>query len=189
VLVASTGPRGDKRFEGKSIAEIAKLLGKDEWSTFFDLVAAGGVSVNPKSMNEEQKHLAFRTEWISVCTDAAPTDIGTATGAHPRAFGSFVRVLSKYVRDEKVISWEAAIRKMSSLAANRLSLFDRGRIAPGLAADLLLFDPARLDDKSTFTQPLALAEGLDYVFVNGVPVIERRQFTSANPGRVLRHRR
>lgn len=189
VLVASTGPRGDKRLEGKSIAEIAKLLSKDEWTTFFDLVAAGGASVNPKSMNEEQKHMALRTEWISVCTDAAPTDIATATGSHPRAFGSFVRVLSKYVRDEKVLSWEAAIRKMSSLAANRLSMFDRGKIAPGMAADILVFDPARLDDKASFTNPLALAEGLDYVIVNGVAVIDSKQFSSANPGRVLRHRR
>jgi N-acyl-D-aspartate/D-glutamate deacylase len=185
VLVASVGS-GDKRFEGKSIAEIARLRGSGEWTTFFDLVAANNVSVNPKSMDEAQKHLALRTEWVSVCTDAAPTDIRTATGAHPRAFGSFVRVLSLYVRDEKVLSWESAVRKMSSLAANRLSLFDRGRIALGMAADIVVLDAGRLADRASFTNPLAFPEGISYVLVNGVPVIDGGRLTDANPGRVLR---
>jgi len=127
VLVAQAR---DKRFEGKSIAEIARLRGTDDWTTFFDLVQAGNVDVNPKSMNEEQKHLALRTEWVSICTDSPPLSTAVATNAHPRAFGSFPRILAKYVRDEHIISLEAAIRKMTSLAANQLMIYDRGRIAP-----------------------------------------------------------
>jgi N-acyl-D-aspartate/D-glutamate deacylase len=188
VLVASVGAGTDKKFEAKSVAAIAKMRGVDEWTAFFDLVAAGEVSVNPRSMNEEQKHLALRTEWVSVCTDAAPTAMAKATGAHPRTFGSFPRVLAHYVREGKVISWEAAIRKMSSLAANRLGLYDRGRIAPGLAADLVVFDPEKVQDKATFENPLQHPEGIPYVIVNGAPVIDGGRFTAANPGRVLRRR-
>ncbi|MEZ5401308.1 MAG: D-aminoacylase [Bryobacteraceae bacterium] len=187
VLVASVGAGGEKRFEAKSVAEIAKMRGVDDWTAFFDLVAAGEVSVNPRSMNEEQKHLALRTEWVSVCTDAAPTPV-SATGAHPRAFGSFPRILAHYVRDGKVISWEAAVRKMSSLAANRLGLYDRGRIALGLAADLVVFDPEKVRDKANFAHPVAFPEGIPYVIVNGEPVIDGGKFAQTNPGRVLRRR-
>jgi N-acyl-D-aspartate/D-glutamate deacylase len=146
------------------------------------------VSVNPKSMNEEQKNLAFRTEWVSLCTDAPPTPI-TATGAHPRAFGAFPRVLSHYVREEHVLSIESAIRKMSSLPANRLGLHDRSRIAPGLAADLVIFNPETIRDTATFEKPLSFPEGMPHVIVNGVAVIDAGRFTNANPGRVLRYRR
>lgn len=151
VLVAQVGPGAEKRFEGKSVEQIAGMRGVDSWTAFFDLVQNGDVSVNPRSMNEEQKWEALRTEWVSVCTDAEPINIATATSAHPRAFGSFVRILAKYVREEKIVSLEAAVRKMSSLPANRLKLYDRGRIAPGMAADLLVFEPERVQDTATFT--------------------------------------
>lgn len=188
ILVASVGGTLDKAYEAKSIAEIAKLRGASEWDTFFDLAATNSVSVNPKSMNEEQKNLAFRTEWVSLCTDAPPTLI-TATGAHPRAFGSFPRVLAHYVRDEHVLSLEAAIRKMSSLPANRLGLYDRSRIAPGMAADLVIFNPETVKDTATFEKPLRFPEGIPHVIVNGVAVIDAGRFVSANPGKVLRYRR
>jgi N-acyl-D-aspartate/D-glutamate deacylase len=188
ILVASVGGSLDKAYEAKSIAEIAKLRNADEWTTFFDLAATNSVSVNPKSMNEEQKNLAFRTEWVSLCTDAPPTLI-TATGAHPRAFGAFPRVLSHYVREEHVLSIESAIRKMSSLPANRLGLHDRSRIAPGLPADLVIFNPETVRDTATFEKPLSFPEGIPHVIVNGVAVIDAGRFTNANPGRVLRYRR
>ncbi len=187
ILIASVGEGVDKRFEGKSISEVAKMRGSDDWSTFFDLLGMGEVTVNPKSMNEEQKHLALRTEWVSLCTDAPPTAL-TATGAHPRAFGAFARVLGKYVRDEKVISVENAVRKMTTLPANRLGLYDRGRITPGAAADLLIFDPERVADTATFVKPLSYAIGIPYVLVNGEVVIDNGRFTSTNSGAVLRHR-
>src|SRR5713226_3744868 len=186
ILVAHVGANGDKRFEGKSVEEIAKLRGVDAWTAFFDLVEQGGVSVNPKSMDEEQKREALRAEWVSVCTDSEPLNIATATGAHPRAFGSFARILARYVREERVISLEAAVRKLSSLPANTLQLYDRGRIAPGMAADLLVFDPARVEDTATFTKPLSFPVGIDYVLVNGKLAIDNGRFTEENGGAVLR---
>ena len=177
---------GDKKFEGKSIAEIAKMRGQDEWNTFFDLVQAGEVSVNPKSMNEEQKHLALRAEFISFCTDSEPIDVAQATNAHPRAFGSFPRVLAKYVREEKIITLEMAIRKMTSLPANRLKLYDRGRIAPGMAADLVIFDPNTIQDTATFAKPLSFPTGFSYVLVNGKIAVEQGRSTGDLTGAVLR---
>jgi N-acyl-D-aspartate/D-glutamate deacylase len=187
ILVASVGARLDKNYEGKSIAQIARLRQQDEWSAFFDLLATDTVSVNPVSMNEQQKHLALRTPWVSLCTDAPPVALHKATGAHPRAFGSFPRVLAKYVRDENIIPLEMAVRKMTSLAANRLGLFDRGRIAPGLWADLVLVDLDKVQDKATFTQPLAFPDGIPYVIVNGVVAIDDGRFSPHNAGHVLRH--
>ena len=184
VLVAEAS---EKSIEGKSVGEIASMRNQDVWTTFFDLVRKGGVSVNPKSMNEEQKHLALRTPFVSICTDSSPMDIETATGAHPRAFGSFPRVLAQYVRQDRVIGLEEAIRKMTSLAANRLRLYDRGRIAPGMAADLVVFDPARIQDTATFTKPLSFPEGISHVLVNGQLAVENGRGTSAMSGRVLRH--
>ena len=186
ILVADVEAPTDKGFEGKSIEEIARLRGVDAWSTFFNLVEQGGVSVNPKSMDEEQKRLALRTEWVSVCTDSLPLSHATATNAHPRAFGSFARILAKYVREEKVVSLESAVRQMSSLAANTLKLYDRGRITPGMAADLVIFDPARVQDTATFTKPLSFPEGIPYVIVNGKVAIDNGRFTEANSGAVLR---
>jgi N-acyl-D-aspartate/D-glutamate deacylase len=188
VLVASVGPGIDKHYEGKSIAEIAKIRNEDEWNTFFDLVATGRIDVNPKSMDEAQKRLALRTEWVSICTDSQPLDIRTTTNAHPRAFGSFARVLAKYVREEKVISLEQAVRQMSSLPANFLQLYDRGRIAPGMAADLLVFDPQRIQDTATFAKPLSFPVGMPYVIVNGKVEIDDGRFTDENGGMVLRHK-
>ncbi len=187
VLVVQMPEGGDKRFEGKSIAEIAKLTGKDQWNTFFDLVQSGEVSVNPKSMNEEQKYLALRSEFVSFCTDSEPMDAAKATNAHPRAFGTFPRVLAKYVRDEKVISLEMAIRKMTSLPANRLKLYDRGRIAPGMAADLVVFDPNTIQDTATFAKPLAFPTGISYVLVNGKIAVDHGQQTAELAGKVLRN--
>jgi N-acyl-D-aspartate/D-glutamate deacylase len=178
----------DKTIEGKSIAAVAKLRGQDEWTTFFDLVQGGRVGVAPKSMNEEQKHLALRTDFVSFCTDAGPTNIAKASSAHPRAFGSFPRVLAFYVREQNVISLEEAIRKMTSLPANRLRLFHRGRIAPGMAADLVIFDPNRIRDTATFAKPLAFPEGISYVFVNGNLAVDQGRSTHAKIGQVLRVR-
>jgi N-acyl-D-aspartate/D-glutamate deacylase len=187
ILVASVGQDADKRFEGKSVAELAKLRGTDAWTTFFDLVEQGSVSVNPLSMNEEQKHAALRQEWVSIDTDAGPTPL-TATGAHPRAFGAFPRILAKYVREDRVISLEGAVRRMTSLAANAVRLYDRGRLALGLPADLTLFDPVKVRDTATFTKPLSLPEGIPYVIVNGRVAIDNGELTGENAGRVLRLR-
>ncbi len=186
ILIAQVGRPSDKRLEGKSLAEAARILGKDEWTAFFDLVASGDVSVNPKSMNEEQKHLALRTPFISFDTDASPTNPATATGAHPRAFGSFPRILAKYVREDKIVPLEEAIRKMTSLPANRLRLYDRGRIAPEMAADLVVFDPATIQDRASFTDPVALSTGIRWVLVNGKVALDEGKPSGVLAGKVLK---
>jgi N-acyl-D-aspartate/D-glutamate deacylase len=186
VLIVSASDSVDQDVIGKSITGAAKVLGTDPWNAFFDLVQAGGVSVNPKSMNEEQKWQALRTDYVMIDTDASPTNPATSASAHPRAFGAFARVIAKYVRQDHVLSLEDAVRRMSSLAAHRLGLFDRGIIAPGMAADLLIFDPAQLDDVATFTDPMRYAKGFDFVLVNGVPVIDDGTFRQERPGRLLR---
>lgn len=189
VLITSVGRDGDQRLVGRSVQEAARLLGRDVWETFFDLVQQGGVSVMPQSMNEDQKYQAMRAPFIMFDTDAAPVNPKSVTSTHPRAFGAFPRILGKYVREENVIPLEEAIRKMTSLPANRLRLHNRGRIAPRMAADLVVFDPAQVRDRATYTEPLLYSEGIDYVMVNGRLVIDAGRATGALAGLVLRNTR
>lgn len=189
VLVVQVPAKVDKRYEGKSIQEIAALRGADVWTTFFYLVQEGGVDVDPKSMNEDQKQQALRAPFVSIGSDAEPMNPATATYAHPRTFGTFPRILGKYVREERIISLESAIREMTSLPANQLKLRNRGRIAPGLAADLVLFDPAKVADTATFAKPLSYAVGMEYVVVNGQLAIDKGQQTGAMAGKVIRANR
>src|SRR5580692_6598294 len=189
VLVVQVPAKVDKRYEGKSVQEIAALRNADVWDTFFYLVQQGGVDVDPMSMNEEQKQQALRAPFVSIGSDAEPMNPLTSTYAHPRTFGTFPRILAKYVREEKVVSLETAIREMTSLPANQLHLWNRGRIAPGLAADLILFDPAKVADTATFAKPLSYAIGMDYVFINGKLAIDKGQPTRALAGVVIRANR
>jgi N-acyl-D-amino-acid deacylase len=186
VLIVSASRAVDARVINRSIAGAAEVLGTDPWNAFFDLVQARGVSVNPRSMNEEQKWQALRAEYVMIDTDAAPVNPATSASAHPRAFGAFPRVIRKYVREDGVLSLEDAVRRMSSMAAQRLGLHDRGFIAPGQVADLLVFDPAAIRDVADFGDAMRYAEGIDYVFVNGVAVIDDGVLTDARPGRMLR---
>ncbi|HSW31321.1 MAG TPA: D-aminoacylase [Longimicrobiales bacterium] len=186
VLIVSASDSTDKRVVGESVAGAARLLGTDAWTAFFDLVQAGGVSVNPLTMNEEQKWAAFRRDWVMVDTDASPSNPATTESAHPRAYGAFPRVIAKYVREDKVMTLEDAVRRMTSLAAHRLGLFDRGIIAPGMVADLLVFDPDSIQDRATYENPLQYATGVDWVLVNGEPVIAEGELQPAKPGRLLR---
>lgn len=186
VLVVQVPAKVDKRFEGKSVQQIATMRNADVWDTFFYLVQQGGVDVDPKSMNEEQKQQALRTPFVNIGSDAEPMNPAISTYAHPRTFGTFPRILAKYVRDEKVIPLETAIREMTSLPANQLKLRNRGRISPGFVADLVLFDPARVADTATFEKPLSYAVGMEYVLVNGQLAIDKGQATGALAGKVLR---
>jgi N-acyl-D-aspartate/D-glutamate deacylase len=137
-------------------------------------------------MNEEQKQMALRAPFVMLETDTEPVNPATAQSTHPRAMGAFPRVIAKYVRQDSVLTMEQAIQRMTSLPANRLGLHDRGRIAPGMAADLVVFDPARLRDRATFENPLQYAEGVDYLFVNGQLAIDGGRITNALGGDVLR---
>jgi dihydroorotase/N-acyl-D-amino-acid deacylase len=188
--VQITDDRLGKDLAGLSIAEAAKLRGKDAWTFVFDTIAEGGVSVAPLSMNEEQKRIALKAPFVMINTDTSPAspDVdGIAT--HPRAYGTMPRVLAKYVRDEKVIPLEEAIRRMTSASANRLGLFDRGRLGVGYAADVLIFDPETIQDRATFENPAQYSTGMDYVFVNGVLAIDDGKMTGARAGKVIRYNR
>lgn len=185
VLLVNIPEEMPREFVGMSLKEAAKQLGKDPWTTFFDLVQAGGTGVNPKSMNEEQKWAALRRPWVMIDTDANPVNPNSADASHPRAFGAFPRVIAKYVQEDGVIELEEAVRRMTSLAANRLGLYDRGRVAPGMRADLVLFHPEQLRDRATFQNPLQYAEGIDYMWVNGVLTIDGGELTGAKGGRPL----
>lgn len=186
VLIVSAPESVDPDVVNRSVTEAAEVLGTDPWNAFFDLVQAGDVSVNPLSMNEEQKWQALQAEFVMIDTDASPVNPATSASAHPRAFGAFPRVIAKYVREDRVLSLEDAVRRMTSLAARRLGLHDRGLVAPGMAADLVVFDPDGIRDVATFGDPMRYAEGVDYLVVNGALVIDGGMLTDALPGRLLR---
>jgi N-acyl-D-aspartate/D-glutamate deacylase len=140
-------------------------------------------------MDEAQKHLAMKEPFVVFDNDTAPTNPKSVASAHPRGFGAFPRVLAKYVREEKVISLQEAIRKLTSLSAGILRLSDRGRIEAGYAADIVVFDPEEIRDTATFTEPLSHSVGVDHLLVNGVPVLHDGKLTAALPGKALRHGR
>jgi N-acyl-D-aspartate/D-glutamate deacylase len=169
---------------GRSLAEIAQSAGKDPWDVFFEIAAAGAGAL-PRSMSEANVIKAMRQEFVSFCTDMGPAGSAEAL-VHPRGAGAFPRILARYVRELGLLSLEQAVSQMTAVAANELTLYDRGRIAPGAAADLVAFDFDRIRDRSTFAEPGKTAEGVVHVLVNGVPVIESGRTTEALPGRVLR---
>jgi len=190
VLIVSASDRANPAVVNQSIAGAAEVMGTDPWNAFFDLVQAGGVSVNPRSMNEEQKWLALRAEYVMIDTDASPVNPTNAASSHPRAFGAFPRVIAKYVRQDSVLSLEDAVRRMTSMAAQRLGLHDRGLVAPGMAADLLIFDPELIRDVADFgSDAMQYSEGVDYLFVNGTLVIDDGELQLVTPGQVLKRGR
>ncbi|MDH3271018.1 MAG: D-aminoacylase [Gemmatimonadota bacterium] len=187
VLIVSAPDAVDARVVNRSIVGAAEVLGTDPWNAFFDLVRAGNVTVNPESMNEQQKHQALRAPFVMIDTDASPVNPETADSSHPRAFGAFPRVIAKYVREDSVLGLEDAVRRMTSMAAQRLGLHDRGYIGVGMAADLVIFDPQELRDVADFgADAMRYAEGVDYLLVNGRLVIDDGVLLPAEAGRVLR---
>jgi len=177
--------------QGKTIAEIAKLWNKDAIDTIFDLLIADDAFTNVAvfGMSESDVVLALQQPWVSVCNDSqgtAPDGLLGAEHPHPRAYGTFPHILRKYVREEHKLTLPDAIRKFSALPAQRVRLTDRGVLKKGMWADIVIFDPATIRDKATFENPNQLSEGMQYVLVNGVPVIENGRQTNALPGKVLR---
>ena len=187
VLIVATSDSVDPNVINRSIVGAAEVLGTDPWNAFFDLVQAGGVSVNPQSMNEEQKWQALRADFVMIDTDASPVNPATTASSHPRAFGAFPRVIAKYVREDSVLTLEDAVRRMSSLAAHRLGLYTRGVVAPGMIADLVVFDEGELRDEADFgADAMQYALGVDYLLVNGTLVIDDGQLMGSRPGRLLK---
>ena len=189
VLVASFQKPENKKYEGKRMDEVAKLMGKDPLDALCDLLITEGGSADAIyfSMSEQDVRLAMQQPWVGVGSDgtAVSPEMTFAGKPHPRFYGSFPRVLGYYVREQKVLPLAEAIRKMTSFSAQIMGLTDRGLLRPGMAADITLFDPATVADKATFENPLQYAVGIPYVIVNGVVVIDKGQHTGAKPGRVL----
>jgi dihydroorotase/N-acyl-D-amino-acid deacylase len=177
--------------QGKTISEIAKLWNKDPIDTIFDLLIEDKAFtyVAVFGMSEADVALALTRPWVSVDNDSqgtAPDGLLAQEHPHPRAYGTFPRILRKYVREEKKLSLEEAIRKFTALPAQRMRLTDRGVLKMGMFADVVVFDPQTITDRATFERPNQLSEGMQFVLVNGIPVIDGGQATGALPGKVLR---
>jgi dihydroorotase/N-acyl-D-amino-acid deacylase len=177
--------------QGQSLAAIATARGTAPMDTLFDILVEDGghTDVAVFGMSEPDVALAAIQPWVSFCNDSegtSPEGLLGQTFPHPRAYGTFPRVLRKYVREERRLRLEEAIRKFTSLPASRLHLDDRGVLKAGLWADIVVFDPDSITDRATFSAPKQLSVGMQWVLVNGVPVIADGVGTNALPGQVLR---
>ncbi|HEV8600565.1 MAG TPA: D-aminoacylase [Gemmatimonadales bacterium] len=178
-----------KQYEGKRLSEIAQLMNQDWAEVLIDLNVAESAQLGEILflMSEANVREQIRQPWIKWGTDAGAQDPATARGlTHPRAYGDFPRLLGKYVREEKVIPLEDAIRKATSAVATRLAIPDRGVLKDGMKADVVVFDPETIADKATFERPHQLSVGVQHVVVNGVLVLENGTHTGAKPGQVVR---
>jgi N-acyl-D-amino-acid deacylase len=180
-----------KQFTGKTLAEVAKIYGKSPEETAMDLVIADSTRVGTAYfvMSEDNVKRQIALPYLSFGSDAgspAAEGVFLKSNDHPRAYGNFARLLGKYVRDEKVIPIEEAIRKLTSLPASNLKIKSRGSLLPGYFADLAIFDPTKIQDNATFEKPHQYATGMVHVFVNGTQVLDKGEHTGAKPGRVVR---
>jgi N-acyl-D-amino-acid deacylase len=179
-----------KPLTGKTLAEVAKMRGEDPVDTIMNLVLADRSRVGTVyfMISEDNIRKQIRLPWVSFGSDAssmAPEPPFTKSATHPRAYGNFSRLLGKYVRDEKVIPLEEAVRRLSGLPATNLELDRRGFIREGMFADIVVFDPATIADRATFEKPHQYAVGMRHVFVNGTQVLKDGEHTGAKPGRAL----
>ena len=179
-----------KPLTGKSLAEVAKMRGKDPITTIMDLIVEDESRIGTVYflMSEENVKKELTRPWISFGSDEAsqaPEGVFLKSNPHPRAYGNFARVLGKYVRDEKVIPLVEAVRRLSGLPASNLGLDHRGFIKDGMFADVVVFDPATIADRATFEKPHQYSVGVKHVFVNGVQVLKDGEHTGAKPGRAL----
>ena len=178
--VLITSAREFPAYEGKTLEQAAASAGKTPVETYIEIVQKGGAGVIGYGMTESDVKAFYQTPWVMVSSD------GGIGSRHPRGTGTFTRVLGRFVRENKWFSLEEAIRKMSAAPADRLGLKDRGLIKKGMKADLMLFDPASVIDKATFTEPLVYSTGIRSVFVNGVQVWDGERITGKLPGSILK---
>jgi N-acyl-D-amino-acid deacylase len=191
VMVSTVLDPSLRKYEGMTLTAIGKAMGKDPRDAVIDLVLAdkGETSVVTAIMDEDDVRAALKHPLVGVGTDSgAKAEDGklSESKSHPRAWGSFPRILGHYVRDEKLLPLEEAIRKMTSKAATRVHLNDRGVLRPGLAADITVFDPATIRDVATFDDPTHYSVGVKHVLVNGRRVVDDGRITAERPGKVLR---
>jgi N-acyl-D-amino-acid deacylase len=180
-----------KHLTGKTLAEVAAMRGKPALEVAMDLVVEDNSRVGAVffTMSEDNVRKEIALPWVCFCSDSAsmaPEGVFLQSNPHPRAYGSFARLLGKYVRDEQIIPLQEAIRRLAALPADTLKLDRRGRLRPGYFADVVVFDPATIQDHATFANPHQYATGVTHVFVNGEQVIEDGEHTRATPGRVVR---
>ena len=178
-------------YKGKRLDEVARLHGKSADETVLDLLTADKTSIPAIYflISEQNIMKMLRQPYVSIGSDAgalALTKNFVDMGTHPRAYGSFARFLARYVREEKLMSWEEAIRRMTSLPASNLKLNKRGSLQVGYFADVVVFDPEKIQDHATFEKPHQYSTGVQHVLVNGVPVVRDGEHTGAKPGRALR---
>ena len=189
VLIVGLEKPENKQYVGKRLSEIAALQKKDWMDTAMDLILSERRRVETVyfMMNPDNVKLQLRQPWIKIGTDSSGLDPENAKDlAHPRAYGTFPKILGQYVRDEHVLPLEDAVRKMTSAVARRLSIQDRGLLQQGLYADIAVFDPETIADHATFERPHQLSTGVKYVFVNGVMVLRDGRHTGAKPGQIVR---
>ncbi|MGZ4986120.1 MAG: N-acyl-D-amino-acid deacylase family protein, partial [Chthoniobacterales bacterium] len=179
-----------KPLTGKSLAEVAKMRGKDPIETIMDLLSEDESRIDCVYflMSEDNVKKEIAKPWISFGSDEAsqaPEGAFLKSNPHPRAYGNFARVLGKYARDEKALTLPEAVRRLSALPATNLGLTNRGFIKEGMFADVVVFDPATISDRATFEEPHQYAVGMKHVFVNGQQVLKDGEHTGATPGRAL----
>jgi N-acyl-D-amino-acid deacylase len=180
-----------KGLTGKTLAEVAMMRRMSPEETAINLVIEDDSRVDTVyfMMSEENIRRKIAQPWVSFGSDAAsmsPEGVFLKSNPHPRAYGNFARLLGKYVRDQKVISLEEAVRRLTSLPAKNLKIERRGSLEPGYFADVVVFDPVTIHDRATFAQPHQFAQGVVQVFVNGEHVLRNGEHTGATPGRVVR---
>jgi N-acyl-D-amino-acid deacylase len=205
-LMRAAGPEGTlfigfrqdslRRYIGQTLAQVAAAWGRSPEETALDLVIADSsrVEVVYFLMSEDNIRQQIARPWVSFGSDAESMATDTAftflrQSAHPRAYGNFARLLARYVRDERVIPLEEAVRRLTALPAENLRIERRGRLQPGFFADVVVFDPATIQDHATFEQPHQYSTGVQHVWVNGVQVLRDGEHTGAKPGRVVRRAR
>jgi N-acyl-D-aspartate/D-glutamate deacylase len=191
VMLSSVLDPALRKYEGMNFEEIGRAMGKDPRDAAIDLVIADKAesSVIISIMHEGDVVAAMRTPWVSFDTDSGARAVDgplSASRSHPRAWGTFTRVLGKYVREEQVLTLEEAIRKATSQAAIRVGITDRGLLRPGMFADVVVFDPLTVKDEATFAEPNRYSTGMRHVLVNGTAVVADGAITAARPGRALR---
>jgi N-acyl-D-amino-acid deacylase len=191
ILVSSVGHAKLRALQGQSIEAIAKARAREPIEVLLDILLDDEAQAHVAAFGMQEKDVvvALRAPWVSICNDSAGTSLQGLLGLehpHPRAYGTFPRILRRYVRETHELSLEEAIRKFSALPAARMRLADRGVLKAGLAADVVIFDEGEIADRATYADPNQLSVGMRYVLVNGVPVIANGRETLRLPGRVLR---
>ena len=188
IQVASAPKEIDQSIIGKRIAQIAVERKADPWDVYFQLLIESGGRIGAlyHMMSEADVATGLQSSLVTIGTDSAALrqeGVLAQGSPHPRSYGTFPRVLGKYVRDDQVMTLSEAVRRMTSAAATQMGIKDRGRIQLGMLADLVVFNPATVMDNATYDKPHQYPTGIEHVIVNGVPVLDPRGLTGARPGR------